>query len=93
VGEGSPLSEMKKYGIEHLAASRVPPQSCIDVVGKAAGLMSPDQITSVTPPNKLGNLSLNAYASVADSVILHFCNASNGEAATPAGAYSFMAVH
>jgi hypothetical protein len=93
VGDGSPLSQMKIYRIEHVAASRVAAQSCTDVVAKAAGLTSADQITSVTPPNKLGNLSLNAYASAADSVILHFCNASNAEAATPAGAYSFMAMH
>ena len=93
VGEGSPLSEMKIYRIEQVAASRVPPQSCIDVVAKAAGLTDADQITSVSPPNKLGNLSLNAYAGAADAVILHFCNASNAEAATPAGAYSFMAMH
>ncbi len=93
VGEGSQLSEMKIYKIDHIAASRAPPQSCIDVVAKAAGLEPADRITTVTPPNKLGNLSLNAYASAADSVILYFCNVSNAETATPAGAYSFWAVH
>jgi hypothetical protein len=84
---------MKSYRIDRVAASRVPLQSCIDVVAKAAGLTDADQITSAAPPNKLGNLSLNVYASAADSVILHFCNASNAETITPAGAYSFMAMH
>jgi hypothetical protein len=93
VGDGSPLSEMKLYRIDQVSASAVPPQSCIDVVAKAAGLTSADQITGITPPNKLGNLSLNAYASSANSVILHFCNPSSVEAPTPAGAYSFLAVH
>jgi hypothetical protein len=92
VGEGSPLSQMKIYRTDHLAASRVPPQSCVDVVAKVAGLTSADQITSVTPPNKLGNLSLNAYAGATGSLILHFCNASNAEAASPAGTFSFLAV-
>ena len=91
LGEGSPLSQMKVYRIEHVGGSRVPPQSCIDIAAKAAGLTSSDQITSVTPPDRLGNLSLNAYASP-DSVTLHFCNASTAAAAVPAGAYSFLAV-
>jgi hypothetical protein len=93
VGEGSPLSEMKIYRIERVPASGVPPQSCIDVVARATGLTSADQVTSVNPPNKLGNLSLNAYAGAADSVVLHFCNASNAETITPTGTYSFMAMH
>ncbi len=93
MGEGSPLSEMKIYRIEHIATRRVPPLSCIDVAARAGGLSSADQITSVTPPDKLGNLSINAYASTADSVILHFCNVSNAEEATPAGTYSFLATH
>jgi hypothetical protein len=93
VGAGSPVSQMKIYKVEHVTSSRVPAQSCTDVVGKAAGLTSADQITSVTPPNKLGNLSLNAYASAGDSVTLHFCNASGSDADIPAGMYSFLAVH
>jgi hypothetical protein len=68
---------MKIYKIDHVGANRGPPQSCMDVVAKVARLTNADQITSVAPPNKLGNLSLNAYASAADSVILHFCNDSN----------------
>jgi hypothetical protein len=93
LGQGSPLSQIKIYRVEHVAARSVPPQSCIDVVAKAAGLTSADQITSVTPPNKLGNLSLNAYANAEDSVVLHFCNAGGAEADAPAGTYSFLAVH
>jgi hypothetical protein len=92
VGDGSPLSAIKIYRTEHVA-SHVSAQSCLDVVAQAPGLTSVDLITSVTPPDKLGNLSLNAYASTADSVILHFCNASNVEVAIPAGQYSFLAVH
>jgi hypothetical protein len=92
VGEGSPLSKMKIYRIDHVAASPVPARSCVDVVAKAAGLRNADQITSVTPPNKLGNLSLNAYAGPPDSLILHFCNTSSREASSPAGTYSFLAV-
>ncbi len=91
LGDGSPLSQMKIYGV-NMPASHAPPQSCVDVVGKAGGLAKSDQITGITPPAKLGNLSLNAYAAGADAIMLHFCNPSGTEATTPPGTYSFLAV-
>jgi hypothetical protein len=93
LGDGSPLSQMKIYSVDSIPASHVPPQSCMDVVGRAVGLTKSDQITGITPPAKLGNLSLNAYAAGADKVMLHFCNPSGSEGITPPGAYSFLAVH
>ena len=91
LGNGSPLSQMRIYTV-NLAASRVPAQSCVDVAGKAAGLNKSDQVTGITPPAKLGNLSLNAYAAEADMITLHLCNASGTEAIAPSGTYSFLAV-
>jgi hypothetical protein len=88
-----PLSQMKIYSIKNLPASHVPPQRCIDVDGEARGLTKSDQITSITPPGRLGNLSLSAYASGEGTIILHFCNPSSSEGTTPLGAYSFLAVH
>jgi hypothetical protein len=93
LGDGSPLSQMKIYSVDNIPASHVPPRSCMDVVGQAVGLTKSDQITGITPPAKLGNLSLNAYAAGADKIMLHFCNASGSEGITPPGAYSFLAVH
>ncbi len=93
LGDGSPLSQMKIYSVKNLAASPVPAQSCVDVVHEVKDLSKSDQITSITPPAKLGNLSLNAYASEDGSITLHFCNPSKNEATTPSGAYSFLAVH
>ncbi len=93
LGNGSPLSQMKMYRVNNVPAKRVPPQSCVDVVGKAIGLTKSDQTTSVSPPGSLGNLSLNAYPADEDAIILHFCNPSGSEAITPPGAYSFLAVH
>jgi hypothetical protein len=83
---------MKIYSIDNLPASPVPPQRCVDVIGKAKGLTKSDLIASITPPGRLGNLSLNAYPAEEGAVILHFCNASVSEVATPPGAYSFLAV-
>jgi hypothetical protein len=83
---------MKLYNASNLLASRVPPQSCVDVVGEAKGLTISDHITSITPPGRLGNLSLNAYPADESAIILHFCNPSNSEVVTPPGAYSFLAV-
>ena len=92
LGEGSPLSRMKVYSATDIPASRVPPQSCVDVVGQAKGLTKSDHITSITPPGKLGNLSLNAYPSDDGAIVLHFCNPSQAEVIAPSGAYSFLAV-
>jgi hypothetical protein len=92
LGDGSPLSQMKIYRINNMPASHVPPQSCVDVVGEAKGLTKSDQITSITPPGRLGNLSLNTYSGDEGVIILHFCNPSGSEAITPSGAYSFLAV-
>jgi hypothetical protein len=92
LGDGSPLSQMKIYRINNMPASHVPPQSCVDVVGEAKGLTKSDQIASVTPPGRLGNLSLNTYSADEGAIIFHFCNPSGSEAITPSGAYSFLAV-
>jgi hypothetical protein len=93
LGNGSPLSQMKIYSAHNIPASRVPAQACSDVVGETKGLTKSDQIASVTPPGKLGNLSLNAYPADDGAIVLHFCNPSSVVVTAPAGAYSFLAVH
>ena len=93
LGDGSPLSQMKIYKVNNVPASHVPPQSCVDVVGEVKGLTKSDQITSITPPSKLGNLSLNTYPADEGAIIFHFCNPSGSQAITPPGTYSFLAVH
>lgn len=92
VGSGTPLSQMKVYGANLAAASNVPAQSCADVKITVSGLTGSDEITGFKPPRALGNLSLNGYASAADTVILHFCNPTSSSAAVPTGLYSFLAV-
>jgi hypothetical protein len=93
LGNGSPLSQMKIYSAHNIPASRVPAQACSDVVGETKGLTKSDQIASVTPPGKLGNLSLNAYPADDGAIVLHFCNPSSVVVTAPAGVYSFLAVH
>jgi hypothetical protein len=92
LGDGSPLSQMKIYRVNNMPASHVPPQSCVDVAGEAEGLTKSDQIASIKPPGRLGNLSLNAYSADESAIIFHFCNPSGSDAITPPGAYSFLAV-
>jgi len=93
LGDGSPLSQMKIYRLDNVPATHVPLQSCVDLVGKVRGLTKSDQIAGITPPAKLGNVSLNAFSAGPDAITLHFCNPSGSEATTPAGVYSFLAVH
>ena len=93
VGEGSPLSRMKIYSTPGIAASNVAAQSCRDVTQTEPGLSKSDLITGIKPPKPLGNLSLNAYASAADTLTLHFCNPTTSSVGIPSGVYSFLSVH
>ncbi len=93
LGNGSPLSQMKIYSLNNMPARRVPAQSCLDLEDEVKGLIKSDQIASITPPGRLGNLSLSAYPSGEGAIVLHFCNASGSDTTTPPGVYSFLAVH
>ena len=93
VGSGTPLSQMKIYKTTGVASSSVPGQSCIDVKATVPGLSDLDQITGLRPPKPLGNLSVNGYASAADTVTLHFCNPTPSSVGIPPGTYSFLAMH
>jgi hypothetical protein len=93
LGLGTAISQIKIFTTNSISDSRVSAQSCIDVNGIAAGVAVSDQITGVKPPTPLGNLSLTAYASAADTVTLHFCNPSTSAVTIPRGVYSFLAVH
>jgi len=94
VGSGSALSQMKIYSTSKIpAGTTVPAQCCLDVLEGVPGVMASDEIAGVTPPGKLGNLSLNVYVSASDMVVLHFCNASPTPTKAPPGTYSFLAVH
>jgi hypothetical protein len=92
IGSGTPLSQMKVYKTSSVASSGVPSQRCVDVKATAPGLMDADQITGLRPPKPLGNISVNGYASAADTVTLHFCNPSASPVAIPEGTYSFLGV-
>jgi hypothetical protein len=93
VGEGSALSRMKIYSPPAVATTNVAAQSCRDVTQSVPGLTTSDLITGITPPKSLGNLSLNAYASAADTITLHFCNPTASGVGIPSGVYSFLSVH
>jgi hypothetical protein len=92
LGNGSPLSQIKIYNIADLPPNHVPAQSCVDLVAEVSGLTKSDHITGITPPARLGNVSLSGYPSDEGKVTLHFCNPSGSEMVTPRGAYSFLAV-
>jgi hypothetical protein len=93
VGDGSALSRMKIYSTPAVATTNVAAQSCRDVTQAAPELTTSDLITGITPPKSLGNLSLNAYASAADTITLHFCNPTASGVGIPSGVYSFLSVH
>jgi len=93
LGAGTALSQMKIYVTNKLPGTPVRGQSCLDLTGTAVGLSATDEVSGVRPPAELGNLSLSAYAKESNTVTLHFCNPSPSRVNTPAGAYSFLAVH
>ena len=93
LGSGTPLSQIKIYRTENIAVTNVPAQSCADVTVPVTGLTETDQITGLTPPHTLGNLSLNGYPGAVGIITLHFCNPTSSPVAVPAGVYSFLAAH
>jgi len=93
VGSGTPLSQLRVYKTNSVAGSNVPGQSCVDIKAAVPGLTDTDQITGLKPPKPLGNLSVNGYASAANTVTLHFCNPASSSVGIPSGMYSFLAVH
>ncbi len=93
LGEGTALSRMKIHSTPSVAAIDVAAQSCKDVTQAAPGLSKSDLITGIAPPKSLGNLSLNAYVSAADTITLHFCNPATASVSIPTGVYSFLSVH
>lgn len=92
VGGGSAVTHIAYYTTGAVTPAAVPAQSCNDQTFAVTGLQSADNIGSVQPPGSLGNLSVNAYASTANTLTLHFCNVSAASAVPPAGAYAFLAM-
>jgi hypothetical protein len=93
VGGGTPINAMNLYSTASITPTAVSAASCSDQTFSVSGLLTSDRVSAVTPPSALGNVSLNAYASAAGTVLLHFCNPSSSSVTPPAGVYSFLAVH
>jgi hypothetical protein len=84
---------MSLYSTASITPTSVSAGSCSDQTFSVSGLLATDTISNITPPGALGNVSLNAYASAADTVLLHFCNPGSSSVTPPAGVCSFLAVH
>ena len=93
VGAGTPISQIRVYATPSLPSITVPSRSCVDQKASVIGLEPIDKITSVTPPQSLGNLSFNAYPESREALVLHFCNPSATSVSSPKGTYSFLAMH
>ena len=93
VGSGSAVSRIGYFTTGVVTPSAVPAQSCNDQTFTVSGLIATDNLGSIRPPASLGNLSMNGYASAANTVLLHFCNTAAASAVPPAGAYTFLAMH
>jgi hypothetical protein len=93
IGGGTAINAMNLYSTASITPTAVSAASCSDQTFTATGLLATDRISNITPPSALGNVSLNAYASAAGTVLLHFCNPGSSSVTPPAGVYSFLAVH
>lgn len=93
VGGGSAVTHVAYYTTGSITPTAVASQSCSDQTFTVSGLTITDDLGSIHPPAALGNLSINGYASAANTVTLHFCNVSSTSLAAPAGAYTFLAMH
>ena len=93
VGSGSPISHIAYYTTGVVTPMAVPAQSCNDQTFVVSGLAATDNLGSIKPPGPPGNVSINGYASAANTLTLHFCNVSVASAIPPPGAYTFLAMH
>ena len=90
---GSDLSQMKIYSTSSITPTAVPAATCMDQTFALEGVTIADRVSNVTPPGMLGNISLSAYISARDTLLLHFCNPSASSVSPPRGIYSVLAVH
>jgi hypothetical protein len=90
---GSNLSQIKLYSTSSIAPTAVPAATCADQTFALEGVTIADRLSNVTPPGMLGNISLSAYISAQDTLLLHFCNPSASRVSPPRGIYSVLAVH
>jgi hypothetical protein len=93
VGSGSTVSRVGYFTTGTVIPAAVPGQACNDQTFAVSGISETDNLGSIRPPASLGNLSMNGYASAANTILLHFCNAATSSAVPPAGNYTFLAMH
>lgn len=90
VGGGSAVTHVAYYSTGAITPTAVSAQSCSDETFAVTGLTTADNLGSVTPPGALGSVSVDAYASAANTVTLHFCNVSGTSVTPPTGVYAFL---
>jgi hypothetical protein len=90
---GSGLSQMNIYSTTVVAPTVVRGATCSDQTFKLEGVTIADRVSNVTPPDVLGNISINAYISARDTLLVHFCNPGASSVSPPRGIYSVLAVH
>lgn len=90
---GSRISQMKIFATSFVTPLPVPTATCSDQTFALDGVTTADRVLSVTPPGQLGNISMNAYISTPDLLLLHFCNFGKSSTSPPQGIYSILAVH
>ncbi len=93
VGGGSAVTHVAYDTTGAVTPAAVAAQTCSDQTFAVNGITATDNLGSIHPPGALGNLSVEGYASAANTLTLHFCNVSAASATPPAGAYSFLAMH
>ncbi|MEO7005314.1 MAG: hypothetical protein ABI064_07725 [Acidobacteriaceae bacterium] len=93
VGGGSAITHAAYDSTGSITPAAVAATSCSDQTFAVSGLTAADNLGSIHPPGVLGNLSMQGYASAANTLTLHFCNVSAASVIPPAGAYTFLAMH
>ena len=93
VGGGSAVTHVSYDATAAITPAAVGAGACSDQTFAVSGLAAADDLGSIRPPAGLGNVSVDGYASAANTLTLHFCNASAASVTPPAGVYSFLAMH
>jgi hypothetical protein len=90
IGGGSALNHANYFSTASITPTAVTAATCSDQTFAVTGVSTGDKLGAVIPPGALGNVSVNADVSAANTVRLHFCNPSAVSVTPPAGVYSFL---
>lgn len=90
---GMLITQLITLSTASISPTAVTASTCSDQSFTLTGATASSRFWSVAPPSALGNVSVMAINNGANSITLHFCNASTASVTPPAGVYVIPVVN